>query len=94
MTEHKHKGARSELIACAWLLEQGYEVYRNVSQHGKVDLIAIKNDKMVYVDVKTDRPNRSYYRRTVPPPGLAYLLVSPNGECRWCLPHRIAPEAD
>jgi hypothetical protein len=25
--ESKHKGARSELIACAWLLEQGYEVF-------------------------------------------------------------------
>ena len=28
----KHKGAHAELVATAWLLEQGYEVFRNVSQ--------------------------------------------------------------
>jgi hypothetical protein len=39
----KHKGARSELVACAWLLCQGYEVFRNVSQHGLMDIIAIKD---------------------------------------------------
>ena len=30
--EKKHKGAHSELIACAYLLHEGYEVFRNVSQ--------------------------------------------------------------
>lgn len=80
----KHKGAHSELIASAWLLRQGYEVFRNVSQHGRVDIIAIRNNEIIYIDVKTDAPSRTgYFRRTVPPPGLTYILVSPNGDCRW-----------
>lgn len=29
----KHFGARNELIACTWLLNQSYEVFRNISQH-------------------------------------------------------------
>jgi hypothetical protein len=32
-------------VGCAWLLRQGYEVYRNVSQHGLIDMIAIKDGK-------------------------------------------------
>ncbi len=33
-------------VGCAWLLlRQGYEVYRNVSQHGLFDMIAIKDGK-------------------------------------------------
>ncbi len=42
--EKKHKGAASELIATVWLLKKGYEVFRNVSSHGTVDIIA-KNPK-------------------------------------------------
>ena len=48
----KHKGALSELRACAWLLDQGYEVFRNVSDHGLVDIVALKNGKTFYFDVK------------------------------------------
>ena len=53
--DKKHKGAASELIATAWLLKQGYEVFRNVSQHGKIDLIAIhpETDEIKSIDVKT-----------------------------------------
>jgi hypothetical protein len=47
------KGAHSELIACAWLLDQGYDVYRNVSPVGMVDIIAIKGDEHLKIDVKT-----------------------------------------
>jgi len=49
----KHMGARSELIACAWLIEQGYEVFRNVSQHGLADVIALKGDLIFKIDIKT-----------------------------------------
>lgn len=48
----KHKGAHAELRACAWLLEQGYEVFRNVSSHGKIDLVAIKDGEVRFFDVK------------------------------------------
>lgn len=54
MTVHrKHKGARNELAACVWLMDQGYEVFRNVSYFGDVDLVAIKGDELIRLDVKT-----------------------------------------
>jgi hypothetical protein len=53
----KHRGARNELIAVTWLLDQGYEVFRNVSQHGEIDIIAIKGDEILRLDVKAG-PNR------------------------------------
>lgn len=47
------RGVRAELKACAWFLEQGYEVYLNVAPHGKGDLV-IYSDKVGYerIDVK------------------------------------------
>lgn len=47
------KGALAEIKAIAWLIEQGYEVYRNISPEGPFDLIAIKPKETVYIDVKT-----------------------------------------
>lgn len=35
-----HKGAQGELVAAAWLLGLGYEVFRNVSSVGPADLVA------------------------------------------------------
>lgn len=51
--DKKHKGALAELKACAWLLKQGYEVYRNVSPFGPYDIVAWKNAKFETIDVKT-----------------------------------------
>lgn len=53
--EKKHKGAASELIATVWLLKKGYEVFRNVSSHGTVDII-VKNPETAectFIDVTT-----------------------------------------
>ena len=48
------KGDWSELLACAWLIEQGYEVFRNVSSVGAVDLVALPPvGEAVKIDVKT-----------------------------------------
>jgi hypothetical protein len=48
------KGAKYELLACAWLLEQGYEVFRNVALVGKGDLVIWKKGMIpVLVDVKS-----------------------------------------
>jgi hypothetical protein len=49
----KYRGAHSELIACSWLIAQGYEVFRNVSHHGPADVVAIKNGECFLFDVKT-----------------------------------------
>jgi len=53
-TAPKHIGARSELIACRWLLDRSYEVLRNVSAFGPVDLAAVKPGEVLLLDVKTD----------------------------------------
>jgi len=49
------KGAKHELLAAAWLLEQGYQVFRNVSPAGPVDLVAFDTEtgEIVLIDVKT-----------------------------------------
>ena len=49
----KHKGSHSELLACAWLLNCGYEVFRNVSSHGLTDVVAMKDGKFFTFDVKS-----------------------------------------
>lgn len=53
--DKKHKGAFAELKAASWLLSEGYEVFRNVSQHGSVDIIALKPEtkETLLIDVKT-----------------------------------------
>jgi len=48
-------GATSELKAAAWLVEQGYETFRNVCSHGPVDFVAIKDGELLKLDVKTAR---------------------------------------
>lgn len=59
MINNKHKGAASELLACAWLLNKGYEVYRNVSQHGFCDIVAYDSlkEELMFIDVKTRHPS-------------------------------------
>jgi|SRR5579864_1212852 len=83
----KHLGAQSELIAAAWLLDKGYEVFQNVSPHGHIDLVAIRNGSVYMIDVKTCNPNRwGHYRRAPPAdpaPGVLYLLVFPDKHCEW-----------
>lgn len=46
------KGAYNELVATAWLLNNGYQVFRNVSACGPVDLVAMKNSETILIDVK------------------------------------------
>lgn len=47
------KGSINELRACVYLLNLGYEVFRNVSPSGKGDLIAWKHGKApIIIDVK------------------------------------------
>ena len=55
-------GAASELIAAAWLMEMGYEVFRNLSPSGPADLIAWKptEESKYLIDVKT--VNKPYTR--------------------------------
>lgn len=59
MVHKKHRGALSELQACSFLIKEGYEVFRNVSPHGLVDLIARNptTKELILIDVKTGSYN-------------------------------------
>lgn len=60
----RHLGSWSEIIASAWLLELGYEVFRNVSDKGPIDLIAIKNNEVTFIDVKSIQVKMKVGRQT------------------------------
>jgi hypothetical protein len=85
--DRKHRGAQSELIASAWLLEQGYEVFRNVSANGIVDIVAynMANGDFVLVDVKTG--TSAQHTKEQPIHGVRFLgvTIADNGmpHCRW-----------
>lgn len=52
-------GAVSELVACADLLMKGFSVFRSVSPASFYDLIAIKNDLFLGIEIKTGRYSKS-----------------------------------
>ena len=87
--ETKHKGAHSELAASVWLLEQGFEVFRNVSPHGNTDLVAIKYDCILRIDVKTAQSNTLkngtvvHYCSHKPAKGVRILAALSNGDFVW-----------
>lgn len=72
-------GTISELKACAWLLEQGYSVFRNVSHHGMIDIVALKADEILYLDVKTGHGKLSHAQYHL---GVKMIIVAANGNCR------------
>lgn len=86
--DKKHTGAKSELLACAWLLSQGYEVFRNVSPFGDVDIVALQNGASFLFDVKTPcyRKNGevlpALLRQSQIERGVIPLYVLPDGDCR------------
>ena len=94
MIKHKHKGARNELAAVCWLLDQGYEVFRNVSQHGAIDIIAIRGIEILSIDVKAynARPSVEQLEREVQwliPTEGGFEMVAPMtkphfGKCANC----------
>lgn len=90
----KHKGALNELLACAWLLQEGYEVFRNLSAHGLVDLVAIRDGAIIKIDVKAGAYGvggreviKPLYEEQIAE-GIIALYVFPDGKCRieWTAP--------
>jgi Holliday junction resolvase-like predicted endonuclease len=57
--EERMIGARNEMLATVWLLNQGYQVFRNVSAHGPIDIIGLKNGKFEHFDVKMAYTHKS-----------------------------------
>ena len=91
----KYRGSYSELIASAWLLENEYEVFRNVCDRGPVDLIALKDGQLHLIDVKTvqvlvTKAGDAKIMRRGPvltkeqeDLGVRALYVTPEGLCDW-----------
>ncbi len=85
LSSHK-KGAIGELKACVWLLSQGYQVFKNITPDGVVDLIAINGDELIKVDVKC--ASRLYafgpnIRNEIHSKGVRLLGVFDDGTISW-----------
>lgn len=89
------KGAISEHIATAWLMRQGYDVFRNVSPNGRADLLAVDwaKDETIRVDVKSQgyesvtdsaRASAQSEKRDLNAGfDIRYLVVQDDGSCDW-----------
>jgi Holliday junction resolvase len=75
----KHRGARTELAACIYLLGEGYEVFRNISASGSADLIAWKGDEVLRIDVKSGKSAKLTPKQEKE--GVVILHVDENGHC-------------
>lgn len=64
--KNKYKGDYTEYKAVTYLMESGYEVFKNVSSKGPVDMIAYKDHTLIYIDVKTVPDNKVPYLRCTP----------------------------
>jgi len=46
-------GAITELVISTKLMEEGWQVFRNLSPHGSIDLVAIKGESVRKIEVRT-----------------------------------------
>lgn len=88
MENRVSKGAYNEIVATAWLLKNGYSVFRNISPNGPVDLVAIKNSEVTLIDVKAANAYKgkllpAYLSRDQEALGIKVLIVYPDGNCKF-----------
>ena len=76
----KHRGAWGEVTACAWLLGQGFEVFRNVSPVGLVDVVAMRHGEVLLLDIKSGV--RSQLEPAQVAAGVLLLTVDGDGACK------------
>jgi Holliday junction resolvase len=74
-------GTSAELIACAWLLLHGYEVFRNVCSSGLIDVMAIKDREIFQFDVKTALTSSPPLTIDQYKAGILPLYVRAGGNC-------------
>ena len=89
----KNRGGFSELVACAWLMSLGYDVFRNTSDNGPIDMVAVDRDtgETVFVDSKTITPTsvksvrKNGYKRSPKQKALNVRIVgvTHESECFW-----------
>lgn len=84
---HLSDGAWAEMIAIAWLLEQGFSVFKNVSGFGPVDIVGLKDGETHLFDVKTcsSAGHKVLGGSALKPKqilaGVKQLFVTPDGLC-------------
>lgn len=87
MIEKRHKGALAELRAAAWLFELGYQVFRNLSSHGAIDIIGMKEGKIEFFDVKSfNGGNLPYAKPEAAALGIKFILAKPDGSFEIVIP--------
>tara|TARA_E500000305_G_scaffold86088_1_gene72255 strand:- start:144 stop:437 length:294 start_codon:yes stop_codon:yes gene_type:complete len=69
------KGDLAEFYAVTWLWDQGYEVFKNSSSRGPIDIIAFKDGITILIDVKTKKTG-SGLKRTTLQKKLGVILLS------------------
>ncbi len=89
----RRKGDYCELLASAWLLDQGYEVFKNVSAVGPIDMVAVdlKNGDYTQIDVTQMTKNTTKsgkvsvsYDYSKDKQGIRVLCVDKdNRDCCW-----------
>jgi hypothetical protein len=85
----KHLGAHSELVACAFLLREGYEVFRNISSCGLADLVAWKaatsseRGELWLIDVKSGSGGAVRLTPEQRRVGVIPLCVDENDHCTF-----------
>ena len=89
---HTDKGYLGEQLAMAWLLKNGYWVFKNLAPQGPVDCVAINQEtlQVVLVDVKVLSKHKGGHTRSKilndkqKQMGVKILYVDVNKfECRW-----------
>jgi hypothetical protein len=68
-TARKRMGSTSELRAAVHLMQQGFDVYRCVSEHAVFDLVAHRDGELYRIEVKTlSKPKAEKYWLAIPWP--------------------------
>lgn len=90
MSYHTDKGHLGEQLAMAWLLKQGYWVFKNLAPQGPIDCIAVNENEIILVDVKVlSRYKNGFTRSRILTKRQKDLNVKilyvdiDNYECRW-----------
>jgi len=82
--EDKGTGAKGEEIAAKFLMEKGYKIiarnFKNYKgrQLGEIDIIAEKNEEIIFVEVKTR--NLEKYQETLPEENITFQKLRKLGK--------------
>ena len=96
------KGDYQELLLCTLLMERGYEVFRNVSCVGLIDIVAIDRSKMktILIDSKspiiandgTLKGQQQYITKEQQEKGILAMTAWNNKIFYWSRTDRVAKE--